>query len=265
MENKTEEIDNIFAAAQEEPDAPEASDAESKEEFNIKADMGDIDPYDDSEARKLIREEEEKNMVAAPEPPERIVLPLNNPTVVHDSVKELNDEVERRFSGLFDLHKHVTVTPLERDAFVRAALFDSELKYDVSIPGIDIAFEVAIPPDSFTVSAAAAARHWGKIGFNEPESDMQWLLSFQQMHAWYQIRAINGEPTQWSDFFCDGVPKLSALRAVLADPNNFETFHTMNATRWKAMVEALRIAEYKYKLCLEAWHDRSFFTTAGTD
>jgi hypothetical protein len=261
---KVDEIDNIFAAAQEEPETEAAAADPAKPGFEIKADASDIDLYDDSEERKLIREEEEKSMVTAPEPPARETIPLRNATVTIDAVKELNEEVERRFGGLFDLNNQVTVTETERDAFVRAALFDAEMLFKVEIPGIGITYDVAIPPEAFTVSAAAAARHWGRIGFNDKESEMQWLLSFQQMHAWFQIRSVNGEPTPWSVDFCDGLPKLSDLRKTMNDPDNFDVFHRMNATRWKTMVEAMRVAEYKYKLCLEAWHDRSFFTSADT-
>jgi hypothetical protein len=84
------------------------------------------------------------------------------------------------------------------------------------------------------------------------------------MHAWFMVREINGTPTPWSDVFCDGIPKTSVSRAKLAEPSNFEEFFVMTPIRWRMIVEAMRIAEFKYKLCMEAWQDRSFFTTAGT-
>lgn len=266
----TDDIDDIFTAVKEEPEADQPAatstpDAQSKE-FRFEADISDtgIDPYDDSEAQRLINEEADKDMVAAPEAPPHMSVPVTNEKLLLDPIAPLTDEIERRFGGVFELDKFVKVTQFEREDFVRAALFDAELVFRIELPGVSVVMDVAIPPESFTVSAAAAARHWGKIGFNEKESDMQWLLSFQQLHAWFQIRSINGEPTSWSTTFCDGVPKLSDMRATMADPENFNEFFSMNATRWRMIVEAMRIAEYKYKLCLEAWHDRSFFTSAGT-
>lgn len=248
-----EEPIDIFAAAKEAPE-------EGAQHFEMDVPTDGVDLYDHSKEREALAEEE--SSIDAPNPPERVSAPLNNPAIMKDPVGDMRDEIERRFRANYDIGK-VTVDDQERQRFVRAALHDKEMWFDVLLPGPNVAVRVAIPTETFTTSAAAAATHWGKIGHNDASSDMQWLLSFQQIHAWIQVREVDGEPTSWSDVFVDGVPRLSEMRKTMKDPEQFEEFFSMSAPRWRLLVEAMRIAEFKYKLCLEAWHDRSFFTSAG--
>ena len=77
--------------------------------------------------------------------------------------------------------------------------------------------KVVIPADIFTNAAAAAANKWAKEDYIDSDSDLQWLLTFQQMHAWFQVREIDGKPTDWAEDWEDGLPKLSELRRRLAD------------------------------------------------
>jgi hypothetical protein len=248
-----EDPKDIFAAAAEPPE-------DGAERFEMEVPTDGIDPYDHSAEREAISSDAQD--VSAPEQPERLTAPVSNPAMFQDPVGDLKKEIEGRFSADYDIGK-VTVDEQERQRFVRAALHDKEMWFDVKIEGVNAVVRVAIPTETFTTSVGAAATYWGKLGHNDSTSDMQWLLSFQQMHAWFQIREIDGEPTEWSDEFSDGVPRLAKLRGILKDPEEFETFFSMSAPRWRMLVEAMRIAEFKYKLCLEAWQDRSFFTSAG--
>ncbi len=251
-----DDIDNIFAAAAEAPE-------KNASQFEATMDVGDVDLFDHSAEEAAINEAEKTDEIPIPEQPEHIQAPLHNPALQADPVADLKEKAERSFTGTFDVGK-VTVDALERADFLRAALHDKEVVFDVKLEGVDASVKIAIPPEFFTTSAASAANAWGVSGFNDRDSDLQWLLSFQQMHAWFMVREINGVPTPWSDAFCDGMPKSSFLRATLKEPDNFEAFFVMQPVRWRMIVEAMRIAEFKYKLCLEAWQDRSFFMPAGT-
>jgi hypothetical protein len=249
------EDNNIFAESTEAPEVGAQ---------NFEADMSTegTNLFDHSAEMAAIAEEEQLDGVPIPEPPDHVEAPINNAKMLESPVEDLRAMAERSFNGTFDVGS-VTVTPSEREDFLRAALHDSELQFDIRLEGINTVVSVVIPPETFTTSAASAANAWAKLGHNDADSDVQWVLSFQQMHVWFQVRAVNHTPTAWSDTFCDGMPKMSEMRRQLADPDNFETFFTMQPARWRMLVEATRIAEYKYKLCQEAWHDKSFFTRAG--
>lgn len=231
--------------------------------FSVQVDTGDVDVYDHADEVAATRKSEKDSGVAPPDLPETTELPVNNPALTHNPADNIREHMEHRFHLENERFK-VQVTDVDRDRFVRAALHDEELIFEVELQGIDMTVSVAIPPEMLTTSAASAAKKWGTIGFVDPESDMEWLLSFQQMHAWWQIRAINGTPTAWSSAFDDGHPKLSEIKATLADPDNFDEIFKLSATRWRIIADCLNIAELKYKICLQNWKDRSFFTGADT-
>lgn len=250
------DIDNIFAAAAEPPE-------EQAQAFSAVMDTEGIDLFDHSAEEAEIKTESKEDSIHIPAQPDHIELPLNNRRIQEDPIGDLKERAERSFTGTFDVGS-VVVEPEERTAFLRAALHDTEVIFDVKLTGVDVTLKIAIPTETFTAEAAAAATAWGNSGHNDKNSDLQWLLSFQQMHAWFMVREINGVPTPWSEDFCDGIPKSSITRNTLKEPANFEEFFVMTPIRWRMIVEAMRIAEFKYKLCMEAWQDRSFFTTAGT-
>lgn len=232
--------------------------------IKFRVDTGDIDPYDHS-AEQNARHEHESKMGTAPPPmPETSEEPIRNKAVMHDATDALKEEMERRFSQEFgDLT--VEVTQQERDAFVRSALHDGEFLMDIPLEGVQATVTVALPPDAFTNSAAAAVKRWGKEGYIDADSDLQWILAFQQIHAWYQVRAINGEPTEWSDYWAGGIPSMRDVREQMNDIKVFDPIINMGAVRWRMILDAIRIAELKYKICLQNWKDRSFFGGADTD
>lgn len=232
--------------------------------LKVRVPTGGIDPYDHSNEQKALRDHQQKEGTAPPPLPETQVEPIRNPGMMFDPSDTLRDEMERRFAEEVGDMK-VEVTAAEREAFVRAALHDEEFLVDVQLEGIDTVVRVAVAPDEFTASAAAALTSWVSDGFITKGMDLQWLLAFQQIHAWYQIRAIDGVPTPWSDYWVDGMPSIVEVRSTMRDALNFTQFFEMNAVRWRMMMDAIRITEAKYKICMRNWRDRSFFTGADTD
>jgi hypothetical protein len=248
------------------PEAPDpdaiTSEDEQPGEFHATMDIGDVDLHDRSAEVKAIREREQEDGTAPPPMPDDRPFDDRNPLLMRDPTRGVMDEIVRRFKT--DVGNAVVeVTATERDAFVRAALHDREMVFFVTLPGVDTTVEVAIPNDSFTAAASSAAYHWGKLGVIDPNSDMQWLLSFQQLHAWFQIRSIDGQPTQWSEYWATS-PSSAEIRMFMRRPSHFEQFFNMNAVRWRMLMDAMRTAEEKYKICLNNWHNRTFFTGAGT-
>jgi len=253
-------------------DAPEAPEpgataqtvGNDGKEFYREVDVEGIDPYDHTDEVRAARAEDEAAGVAPPDMPEHRNIPLRNPAMMDDVGGELKEEIERRFREDYGARK-VEVSPADRDAFARAALHDTELILDVYLEGLNTTVSVAMPTDVFTASASVAAKEWGTVRkFNDPTSEMQWLLSFQQIHVWYQVRAVDGVSTPWSAFFIGDRPDIGAIKRFIADPDNFAIIFEMSNVRWRMLMEAVRIAELKYKICLERWQDRTFFTTADT-
>lgn len=211
---------------------------------------------------EAIQTEDEKDGVAAPQelpsPHTRLrsTLPLKDP--VGDVMRAVDP-----FSSEFQIGK-VEVTNEEREQFVRSALHDEEMVFNIHLEGPDIMVKVAIPTEAFTTLAANTLEIWDANGTVNARSNVHWLLTFQQMHAWYQVREFGGKETSWASFFDDGVPKLSKIREHISDFDNLDCIINMSAPRWRMMVNAMALAEYKYKLCLDAWRTRAFFEKADT-
>jgi hypothetical protein len=226
--------------------------------------LGSVDPFDHKSEQDALEKKQKQDGVAPPPLPTDAPTPLRNPAMMANTTDQLHDEMERRFQMEMGETK-VKVTSADRDAFVRAALTDCELQFDIVLDGVEATISVAIPPDEFTTSASAAVNLWSRKEHIDKDSDLQWLLAFQQLHAWYQIRAINGEPTPWSDFWVDGIPAMSKVRERMRDYASFDEFFRMHAVRWRMLLDAIRTSELKYKICLQNWKNRSFFTGADTD
>lgn len=238
------------------------------EEGDVKyLDTTGVDVYDHSEVEGAARNSEEEAGVVIPPLPEESPMPTPDPFKTADPQAAINEDLKRRFSSALNEEVKVEVTEEEKARFVRCALHDMEMYFDVVIAGVDASLRVAIPTASFSVEVSGALSFFMQEDNGTDinvSSDMSWLMMFQKMHAWYQIRQIMKTPTEWSDFWVDGIPKLSKIRKELKKPETYDPFDTMSATRWRLIVEALNIAEIKYGICLKSWHDRSFFVNADS-
>jgi hypothetical protein len=221
-----------------------------------------IDLTDHNPEAEAIKTEAKKDGISAIEEREHPHTRIQNPNILQDPVGDAVRDIDP-FSDNFDIGK-VEVTARERDQFVRAALHDTEMIFEIYLEGIDAMVKVAIPTESFTALTGNMLEVWDKKGVADARSNVSWLLTFQQMHAWYQIREFAGFETSWSQFFDDGVPKISAIRKHLEDPENLDEVVNMNSARWRMMVNAMALAEYKYKMCLDAWRTRAFFAKVDT-
>lgn len=231
-------------------------------EIKLDPSQFDIDLSDHNPEAQAIRTEDEKDGVAAPQ---ELPFPHTNiqrPAALVDPVGKLKNEIDP-FVDDFEIGK-VEVTMTERDQFVRSALHDTEMSFDIMLEGPDISVKVAIPTESFTTLVAQVIDQWDSQGIVKSTNNVSWLLLFQQLHAWYQIREFGGKPTPWAKFFDDGVPRLSQIRAAIENYDSIEQVVNMSAPRWRLMVNAMALAEYKYKLCLDAWRTRAFFVKADT-
>lgn len=248
---------SVFDAAAEEPEA-------SAQQFSASVAVGEDAVHhltDHSEEQQLVADHEREMGVNAPQKPDREFVPMQNPSIMHDPVQEMRETIEGSFKDTFSVGD-IEVNHEERARFVRCALHDTAMWFDITLEGVGVKVNVVIPPESFTAMAANAVTAWGKADYLDVNSNIQWYLAFQQLHVWYQAREIDGEPTSWSEFF-DTQKTTAELRRFVNDPANLESVIGMHSVKWRMLVEALRIAEAKYKLCLEAWRDRSFFTSAG--
>lgn len=252
------ETKRAIAAAFEPPEPGAARFAHEVDLHTAGVDLGDTAQED-----ALRKDEDAKNGVAVPEKPEKTTV-LPSPVFESNPVEEARVAVQNAFEKEFDFGK-VTVSDAEKDRFLRCGLHDEQMFYDVEVEGLGLMIRVNILPESYTDAAMAALADWVKnevIG----EGNMQWLLGFQLMHAWMQIERIADQPTDWLEKHLPegGTLTYRKLREILANEETVEPLRNMGAVRWRAVALAIRIAEYKQKLCLEALLNRDFFTSAGT-
>jgi len=239
-------------------------------QFDMEVNVDESDLFDHTEEQKLKQQHEAQTGSAAPPRPKHVDIPPNNPVMMVDPVGDIREGIDKAFIHMVDhgrVKYEVKVDEEERERFVRAALHDAPMWFDAQIDGVGATVRVVIPPDSFSTAVARALDFWDKDTL-DTKSNMQWYLAFQQVHAWFQIREINGLPTPWAEeHFPEGEPhmSLSAIRKFIRYPANFDMFFTMSPVRWRMITEAMRIAELKYKMCMDAGHDRDFFTSADTD
>jgi hypothetical protein len=255
------ELSNLFEPPEEGVQTLDSQDTGSKQP-QMEAPLDGVDLMDHSQEEAARRKAEDDAGVAPPDMPEtKEFFTGKNRVVDTDAVDILQQEMQRRFQDATAVPA-VEVSQDERDDFMRALLHDAALSFDVDVAGLT--FRVVLPPEDFTMAAAAAAGEWAEQGFNSPTSDLQWALSFQQMHAWWQIRAVNNDPAPWvGDADYESMTS-AQIREFLRRPENLEPVRRVSLVRWRAMVDAMRIAEAKYRICLRNLHDRSFFTGADT-
>lgn len=225
------------------------------------ADYG-IDLLDHNPEVDAIRSEDDKDGVAAPEELPHPHTRIERTAVLQDPIGDMKKKIDP-FVDDFEIG-HVEVTADERDAFIRSALHDTEMVFNIHLEGPDIDVKVAIPPEAFTVMTAQVIDIWDSEGRIDTKSSINWLLTFQQVHAWFQVREFAGTPTKWSSFFDDGVPRISEIRERVKNFDTFEDIINTGPARWRMMVNAMALAEYKYKMCLDAWRTRAFFEKADT-
>lgn len=256
-------VQSIFDQAQAIANDTQETLPQPPEQIVINPEDFGIDLTDHNPEAQAIRQEQKKDGVSALEERPHPHTRIQNPNILQDPVGDAVRDIDP-FSDNFEIGK-VEVTARERDQFVRSALHDTEMIFDIYLEGIDAHVKVAVPTEAFTALTGNMLEVWDAKGAADARSNVSWLLTFQQMHAWYQIREFAGIETSWASFFDDGVPKVSAIRKHLENPENLDDVVNMNSARWRMMVNAMALAEYKYKMCLDAWRTRAFFAKADTD
>jgi len=267
--DKPEEIDE-FAEFRQLPESgadSDQTDQPAPESAAIKEfDISGVDLTDNSGEEEAVRayQKEQGKPEGIPKPDWK-ALSIQNPQLM-EKVADVKEDIMRdAFSTDYKELGKITVTDEEKDRFLRAALHDIPMQFDIFIPATGSVVKTSLPADQFTSWAIGALKSWEDCGQIDPKSTVQWILGFQQMHAFLQIDAVDDIPMPWTDIRDQLLETPSKLYAHLRDPDNFGVFFRMNDVRWQVMAYALRVAEIKYKLCTEALMSRDFFRTAGTD
>lgn len=250
---------SIFSQAE----APDDDAAITQSAANHEVPLGDINPYDHGAEQAAINAAQQTIGIAPPELPENQDTPIGNPGVMVDPTQDIHEEMQQRFKAM-RANVVVDVTAADRDAFVRSALHDSELIFDILQEGVEATVAVAIPPEMFTAMVVEAIGQREASGALEKGNTMLWFLLFQQMHVLFQVRKVNGVPTEWASIWEGGIPSASVLRGILRNPDHLTKIEAMNAVRWRMCMDAIQIAEVKYANCMTNWRNRSFFTGADT-
>lgn len=266
-EKHAPEIEDIFTSVREQPEPgtvplpdPDAVPAERT------MDMGKDHSLFDHSAETSLREARDRELgIHVPRPPDTIPAPVQNPAMLVESVgADARAKAEAAFQDTID-EVSVQVSEEDKAAFLRAALHDTEVVFDVELEGVDMTVSVAMPSEAFTATAQMVTKAWSEAGHIDLTSTMQFLVAFQQVHLWWQIRAVNGEPVSWAwDTDRLGEATIPRLRKFMADYDNLAPVVNMGSLRYRLLMRASMIAEIKYKLCLQSLHDRSFFTGAAT-
>ena len=103
--------------------------------LKMKVDTGGIDPFDHSPELEARHKKEKSEGTAPPDLPETEEVGINNPAVMGTPSDRLKEEMEARFAMDYgDIE--VKVTQAEREAFVRAALHDTEMQFDIEVEGV---------------------------------------------------------------------------------------------------------------------------------
>lgn len=253
-----DEIDNILKQAFEAP-------AEGSATFQHEVDVADLDLGDNSEEQSLVRDDAKRDGVHVPELPEDKPGEPIDSSFDGDPVKDAKTIIYEAFSSDFDFSK-IEVDVVERDRFYRCGLHDEQMHYVIEVPGSGLTVKVVIPPTSKSEATLAALDQWVNDKFIGSNS-IQYLHGFQLLTVWLMVREVNGAPTDWYDKAEeDNGGKLSyrQLRDMLRDPGTVDAIRDINEVRWSALSLAIRIADHKHALCLEALRSRKVFTTAGS-
>jgi hypothetical protein len=259
MNDTPEDIDKILKKAFEKP-------AEGAATFQHEVDLAaaGVDLSDHSEERALIMDDARKDGVTVPDLPAVPEVPPES-TFDTDPVAEARAAFDKAFLQEFDFAT-IEIGAVERDRYYRCGLHDEEMWFLVEVPGADLSIKVAIPSVSRSEAAIAALDAWGAAG-EIGQNSMQYLHGFQLLNVWLMVREINGKPTDWYEQALEeagGKLAYRNLRALLSNPDTVESVREIGDVRWQAVTLAVRIAEYRHKLCLDAVRTRKVFTTAGS-
>lgn len=234
--------------------------------FHHEVDITGVDLGDNSEEQALVRDDAKRDGVHVPElPDEKPAEPIDS-SFDSDPVKDAKTIIYEAFSTDFDFTK-IEVDVIERDRFYRCGLHDEQMHYIVEVPGSGLTVKVVIPPTSKSEATLAALDQWVRDKFIGSNS-IQYLHGFQLLTVWLMVREVNGVPTEWFEKAEAEVEggKLSyrKLRDLLCHPDTVDEIREINEVRWSALSLAIRIADHKHALCLEALRSRKVFTTAGS-
>lgn len=257
MQDETNDPQSILDAAYEPPHP--SADAEPRTMEDAYA-----APAETTEQEDILDTQPE---ITAPLPPEPIDIPIQNPGVMTAPVRDAKAAADAAADKLQQArHDGITVQLSEgdRSKFVQSALNDTEMIFDIELEGVSAEVEIAIPPEAWTAAAPLIIAKWGKKGLIDVSSELQWHLAFQMLHVYFQVRSVNGKPVGWSTSLAEGFNSGVKLTDVIeeATEHAYLTVSSISAARLSLMMEAMRTAENKYRHCLTAWHDRSFFTKA---
>jgi hypothetical protein len=228
-------------------------------------DTADIDLTDGTAEANLEKQDAERDGVVVPDLPTDTGEDDFESTFDADPVAEAAAVISSAFTKDYDFAS-VEVTPEERDRFYRCGLHDEEMWYDVSIEGSGITVRVAIPPASYSEVVLAVLDSWTNDKFIGSNA-VQYLHAFQQLSAWLMVRSVNGVPTDWYEQAVEdagGKMTYRKMRELLVDPDSIECVRSINEVRWASLALAIRIADYKHHLCLQALRTKKVFTTAGS-
>ena len=151
----------------------------------------------------------------------------------------------------------VEVEQHEKAVFLKAALNDEQVEFEITLPVGDTTMSVGCR----TLNTAEMSLMFAAL--NEDEKDgmfrdpAQYISAMQSYAITMQVTSVNGKPrTYFTTNDATDVQRLREAARVLG---------TTNHVRWHYMLLALRIFTIKIKLCTDAALNRDFWQTAGTD
>lgn len=153
----------------------------------------------------------------------------------------------------------VEVTDTEKALFLKAALNDEEVRFDIVIPlGDSTDFKVRCR----TLTTAEMDLLFNALRDDEQNNRIQdparYISNMQAYALAMQIVGVNGKDTE--PFRAANAYDIAGLRASV-DALTSRTNHV----RWHYLLTALRIFTIKIKLCTDAALNLDFWQTAGTD
>ena len=220
------------------------------------------DPRDLKEEEELVAGER----TAVPEQPDPIGF-TPNPSMDEDPYRDLRAKVEEKFSRLYN-DKTVEVSEIERRRYLRSALHGEPMWFDVAFPAFELVIRVVPAPPAWSDTATQAIQLRRKDGLVGDDIN-SWVDNFQMYHIWLQIDVVGGEPQPWLQSIIeerDGkIPGAREMLKMLREDGPIDAIRELSAPRRHLLLSAIRIAEIRTCICMDALSDGSFFSSAGTD